>query len=74
MISLPAAKPSGGGRGFRAHAVGDAVRRQLTYKAAQRGVQLVVVDRWFASSKACSHCEAINDALTLSDRTWTCTG
>ena len=50
------------------------LRRQLTYKAAQRGVQLVVVDRWFASSKTCSHCEAINDALTLSDRTWTCTG
>ncbi|MFY2597074.1 RNA-guided endonuclease InsQ/TnpB family protein [Achromobacter xylosoxidans] len=48
------------------------VRRQLVYKAEQRGVQLVVVDRWYPSSKACSGCGTVNDALTLADRRWTC--
>lgn len=57
--------------------VGDAgfgeLRRQLEYKAAQRGVQLVVVDRWYPSSKTCSECGTVNEALTLGDRHWVCT-
>lgn len=48
------------------------VRRQLAYKAEQRGVQLAVVDRWYPSSKACSGCGTVNDALTLADRRWIC--
>jgi putative transposase len=31
-------------------------RRQLTYKCELYGSDLVVVDRWFASSKTCSSC------------------
>jgi putative transposase len=48
------------------------LRRQLTYKAEQRGVHLAVVDRWYPSSKTCSACGAANAALTLSDRHWIC--
>lgn len=47
-------------------------RRQLEYKAAQRGVIVSVVDRWYPSSKTCSACSAINAGLTLSDRRWVC--
>ncbi|MCC5611148.1 transposase, partial [Nostoc sp. CHAB 5834] len=49
------------------------LRRQLTYKAAQRGVHLAVVDRWYPSSKSCSACGAVNEALTLGTRVWVCT-
>ncbi|MBU9200046.1 transposase [Burkholderia multivorans] len=48
-------------------------RRQLSYKAALRGVQLHVLDRWYPSSKTCSSCGSLNEALTLSDRFWVCT-
>ena len=47
-------------------------RRQLEYKAAMRGVVVVVADRWFASSKACSHCGHKRDNLPLSVRAWVC--
>ena len=47
-------------------------RRQLDYKAALAGSTVVVADRWFASSKLCSACNVKNDALTLSERFWTC--
>lgn len=47
-------------------------RRQLHYKAAMRGGQVVVADRWFASSKTCSACEHKLDVLPLSARQWTC--
>jgi putative transposase len=47
-------------------------RRQLEYKALQRGVTLAVVERFFPSSKTCSDCDYVNQDLTLADRTWTC--
>ncbi|KWA83775.1 transposase [Burkholderia ubonensis] len=47
-------------------------RRQLEYKAAQRGTLVEVVDRWYPSSKRCSACGAIHEALTLADRAWGC--
>lgn len=47
-------------------------RRQLEYKAAMRGGQVVVADRWFASSKTCSDCGYRLDGLPLSVREWTC--
>ena len=47
-------------------------RRQLQYKAEMAGSTVVVVDRWFPSSKLSSACGAKNDALTLSERMWTC--
>ncbi len=48
------------------------LRRQLTYKAAQRGVVLTTVDRFYPSSKTCSECGEVNQELTLGVRRWTC--
>lgn len=57
-----------------ARAVGDAawgeLARQITYKQHWRGGQVMVADRWFASS--CSCCGQVKPDLTLSDRTYTC--
>jgi putative transposase len=47
-------------------------RRQLAYKAAMRGGQVVVADRFYASSKTCSACGHKLDDLPLSVREWTC--
>ena len=47
-------------------------RRQLEYKAAWYGSELIVVDRFFPSSKLCSACHEKNNDLKLSDRYWTC--
>jgi putative transposase len=49
------------------------LRRQLVYKAAWRGGQVVVVDRWYPSSKTCS-CGYRLEALGLDQRQWTCPG
>ena len=48
-------------------------RRQLEYKAALSGSTVVVVDRWFPSSKTCSDCGCGRESLPLSVREWTCT-
>jgi putative transposase len=48
------------------------IRRQLDYKCKWYGVELVVVDRFFPSSKTCSCCGVVNEGLSLSDREWTC--
>ena len=47
-------------------------RRQLEYKAAMRGGQVVVADRWFPSSKTCSACGSVQKEMPLSVRQWTC--
>ena len=44
----------------------------LSYKAKRKGKQLVKVDRWFPSSKTCSHCGHIHKELRLSDRIYLC--
>ncbi len=44
----------------------------LGYKAAWYGKTIVKVDRWFASSKLCSHCGWKDTELKLSDRTFCC--
>lgn len=46
--------------------------RQLTYKGQWYGVNVIKIGRWDASSKTCSVCGAVNRALKLSDREWTC--
>ncbi|MCX4908583.1 IS607 family element RNA-guided endonuclease TnpB [Streptomyces sp. NBC_00878] len=48
------------------------IRRQLTYKTAQRGSRLVVADRWYPSSKTCSGCGVAKAKLPLSVRVFTC--
>jgi putative transposase len=50
------------------------LRRQLEYKAALRGGRVVVVDRWYPSSKTCSGCSHVVEVLTLAQRHWTCPG
>lgn len=47
-------------------------RRQLAYKAERAGRQLVVIDRWYPSSKTCSQCGHLLSALSLGTRTWQC--
>ena len=47
-------------------------RRQLEYKAALRGNHVAVADRWFASSKMCSGCGAIQESLSLGERQFQC--
>jgi putative transposase len=46
--------------------------RCLSYKCDWYGKNMIKVDRFFASSKTCSKCGIINEALTLKDRIWTC--
>jgi len=45
---------------------------QLEYKAQWYGRTLVKIDRWYPSSKRCSHCGHLLDALSLDVREWTC--
>ncbi|GAA2155572.1 RNA-guided endonuclease InsQ/TnpB family protein [Actinomadura napierensis] len=49
-------------------------RRQLEYKCERAGRTLVVVDRWYPSSKTCSACGHLLAELSLSTRRWTCPG
>ena len=44
----------------------------LAYKLAEQGKQLVVIDKWYPSSKLCRFCKTTNKDLRLSDRIWTC--
>ena len=44
----------------------------LTYKAAQLGVTVIEVGRFYPSTQICNECHYQNKALTLSDREWDC--
>ncbi len=59
-----------------AQAVGDSnfgeIRRQLTYKSELYGTHLIVIDRFYPSSKTCSACGYIKAELSLSERAYTC--
>jgi putative transposase len=46
--------------------------RQLEYKAGWYGRTLVKIDRWYPSSKTCSGCGYVLEALDLEERAWTC--
>jgi len=47
-------------------------RRQLEYKAAKAGRHMIVVDRWYPSSKTCSACGHLLASLSLDTRAWSC--
>lgn len=47
-------------------------RRQLEYKCNFRGINLVVADRFYPSSKSCSQCGKIKKDLKLKDRVYKC--
>lgn len=59
-----------------ARAITDAawreMRSMLEYKCAWYGRELVVIDRWFPSSKRCSECGVLREDMPLGVRTWTC--
>jgi putative transposase len=46
--------------------------RQLSYKTAWLGAELVVCDRWFPSSKTCSRCGKLKQKMTLAERLLRC--
>ena len=47
-------------------------RRMLEYKTARAGRHLIVIDRFFPSSKTCSACGHLLAELSLSTRAWRC--
>jgi putative transposase len=47
-------------------------RRQLAYKTARAGRRLIMIDRWYPSSKTCSACGHLLAELPLSTRAWQC--
>lgn len=59
-----------------ARAISDAswsqLREMLEYKAKWYGREVIVVDQWFPSSKACSVCGQVLRVLPLNVREWTC--
>jgi putative transposase len=59
-----------------ARAISDAAwaefARQLRYKAAWFGAELVVANRWFPSTKTCSGCGKANQQLRLAERVFRC--
>jgi putative transposase len=63
-----------GRKAFR-RSVADAalgeLRRQITYKGVWAARQVVLIDTFYASSKTCSRCGAVNAALKL-QKHWQC--
>ena len=59
-----------------ARAISDAgwaeFARQLAYKQAWRGGQVLVADRWLASTKTCSRCGLVKKRIGLAERTFGC--
>ena len=50
------------------------LRRQLAYKSEWYGSTLVMADRFYPSSKTCSACGCVKEALPLSERVYACDG
>jgi putative transposase len=55
-----------------AHASFGRLRLWTTYKASWYGSKVVLVDRFYPSSKTCSDCEAVKTKLSLSERSYNC--
>lgn len=47
-------------------------KRQIQYKAEMYGIKVIEAERFYASSKTCSHCGNVKKDLKLSDRTYVC--
>ena len=47
-------------------------RRQIEYKSSWNNIKIIIVDRFFPSSKLCSCCGNIKKDLKLSDRIYKC--
>ena len=46
--------------------------KKLVYIAKKKGVKLTFIDKWHPTSKTCSVCGDVNEALNLRDRRWQC--
>lgn len=44
----------------------------LKWHCTKRGKHLVQINKWYPSSKTCSHCNSLKETLTLSERTYEC--
>ena len=47
-------------------------KNYLSYKAEWHWRKLIIIDRYFPSSKTCSCCGNIKETLSLDERVWTC--
>lgn len=47
-------------------------KRQLEYKCKFRGIELIVADRFYPSSRTCSQCGEVKKDLKLKDRVYKC--
>ena len=47
-------------------------RNMLKYKLENLGKKLIIVDKYFPSSKLCNVCGNKNELLTITDKTWEC--
>ena len=47
-------------------------RTFVKYKLEREGKHFILIDKWFASTKLCSHCGYKNDDITLSTLEWYC--
>lgn len=48
------------------------IKRQLVYKCELYSSELILTERWFPSSKTCSHCGAKKESLSLNERVFCC--
>jgi putative transposase len=58
-------------RALQDGALGE-LHRQIAYKVAWQGGRLVLVDRFYPSSKTCSGCGAVKETLGLGERIYQC--
>lgn len=45
---------------------------RFVFNWALNEINLISIDKYYPSSKTCSHCGYVNSELKLSDREWTC--
>lgn len=57
-----------------ARAIADAAFSEITRQLGYKAHQVVLLDRFYPSSKTCNACGVVNQSLTLAERTWTCAG
>ena len=48
------------------------IKHCIMYKAEELGIEVVLADTFFPSSKTCSNCNHVKEDLKLSDRTYVC--
>jgi putative transposase len=72
MMASGGARKRGLNRAIADASLGQLLR-QIDYKAAWYGAQVVKAGRWYPSSKTCSGCGTVKAKLALAERTYVCT-